>query len=157
MPRVIIPKTDWIEVLDRPGPIYYEFNVDAATIQKMAAVGHKVYSVGADGSTTLCTDTPDETPPTVVSVTPSGTESPRTGSITITFDEPMASTEGTVALDNGASTSGGNWTNSTTYVVNYSGLSATTQYTVTISGFEDIAGNTMVEDSTHKFTTEAVN
>ena len=100
---------------------------------------------------------PDNTAPTVVSVSPDGTDAEISGSIAITFSEAMNTTPGTVSLDNSVGTlSGGTWSeDGKTYTVSYSGLALSTEYTITISGFKDVAGNAMTEDTGHSFTTAA--
>jgi|GEM_PF-3608556 len=98
----------------------------------------------------------DTTPPTVISVSPSGTGVSRSGSIVITFSEAIGTT-GTASLNGGLTTlSGGTWnTANTIYTIPYSGLSYSTTYTITIAGFKDAAGNPMASDSSHNFTTES--
>ena len=91
----------------------------------------------------------------VSSVTPNGTGASFTGSIVITFIGTMdQSGTGTVSLTGGAALTGGVWSNGNkVYTVPYSGLSYSKTYTVSISGFKDAAGKTIVADSTHHFTT----
>ncbi|ADY55364.1 S-layer domain-containing protein [Syntrophobotulus glycolicus DSM 8271] len=98
---------------------------------------------------------PDTTRPTVVSVTPNGTNTAIRGNIIITFSEAMNTSAGTVSLDGGiTSLTGGSWTvGNTVYTVPYSLLGYSTAYTLSISGFEDMAGNTMTADISHSFTT----
>ena len=92
--------------------------------------------------------------PTVTSVTPDGANKAVSGNIEITFNEPMSSTPGTVSLDGGITTlSDGEWTTTTLFTIPYSGLDYSTTYTVSISGFKDISDNTMLDDSSHSFTT----
>jgi hypothetical protein len=104
----------------------------------------------------------DATMPTVVALTPSGAGNPISGDIVIKFSEAMSTTAvGAVYLcKDGGTTSGsalkaGSWSNyNTTFTTFYSGLTNSTKYTVNISGFTDIVGNTMAY-STHSFTTVA--
>ena len=104
---------------------------------------------------------PDSTPPTVSSITPANGETgvEINGNIVITFDEPIGTT-GTVSLDNGIGTlTGGSWSTTNmgnyTFIISYSGLSYSTTYNVTISGFKDGAGNAMETAHTSDFTTKA--
>ncbi|MDR2044187.1 MAG: Ig-like domain-containing protein [Clostridium sp.] len=101
----------------------------------------------------------DITPPSVGSVTPSGTGAPVSGSLVLTFSEPM-DTEygGTASLSggSGAAEETGEWSeDGTVCTLPYSGLDYATEYTVTVSGFRDRAGNVMADDSSHAFTTVA--
>ena len=98
----------------------------------------------------------DTTPPTVTTVTPSGTGAAISGNVVITFDEPMNTTPGTVQLNSLTALSSGSWSDGNTkFTIPYSGLANSTSYTVNISGFKDAANNTMAADSTHSFTTVA--
>ncbi|MDR1668208.1 MAG: Ig-like domain-containing protein, partial [Bacteroidales bacterium] len=99
----------------------------------------------------------DVTAPTVASVTPSGTGAATSGNIVITFNEAMdAGTTGTVQLNSLSALTSGTWSvGNTVFTVAYSGLTYSTAYTVNISGFEDAAGNAMIADNTHSFTTAA--
>ena len=99
----------------------------------------------------------DITPPAVVSVTPSGTGAAISGNVSITFDEMMATAARTVALNGITLTGIGEWSaGNTVYTIPYSGLAYSTEYTVNISGFMDMAGNVMAAvTSGHTFTTEA--
>ena len=95
----------------------------------------------------------DITPPTVLSVTPSGTGAAISGNVDITFSEAMSATPvGTVQL-NGSTLNVGSWMSSTVYTIPYSGLAYNTTYTVNISGFSDTAGNTMTANNSNSFTT----
>jgi hypothetical protein len=76
--------------------------------------------------------------------------------VVITFSEAMSTSPGTVEL-NSIVLSGGTWSvGGTVYTVSYSGLDYGTLYTVHISGFEEVSGNVMIEDSSHSFTTADV-
>jgi hypothetical protein len=99
----------------------------------------------------------DQTPPTVASVTPSGTGAEIQGSVVVVFDEAMDTTiTGYVELNDTLLTGSGQWSNGDkTYTIPYSGLSYSTEYTVTISDFDDFSGNQLVDDSSHSFTTKA--
>jgi uncharacterized repeat protein (TIGR02543 family) len=95
--------------------------------------------------------------PTVTNVTPSGTGAALSGSIEITFSEAMDTTAGTVSLDGGSTAlTDGSWTNGNSiYTLSYTVQAYSTQYTVSIYGFADPAGNEMDSDETHSFTTMA--
>ncbi|WP_172674235.1 Ig-like domain-containing protein, partial [Syntrophomonas palmitatica] len=111
-----------------------------------------------DSANSLGTLEADHTPPTVTGVIPNGTDAPGNYRIAVTFSEPMSASEGTVSLDGGTTAlSGGVWSDGNMkYTVPYSGLSANTTYTVTISGFQDVMGNTMSADSSHSFKTGSI-
>ena len=112
------------------------------------------FNSGAPSAGLLVTTEDDTTAPTVASVAPSGAGAVLSGSIVITFSEVMDTTAGTVQLNSLAALTGGTWSShDTVFTVPYSGLANSTVYTVIISGFKDTAGNTMVEDGTHGFTT----
>ena len=89
------------------------------------------------------------------SQSPSGMGAAISGNVVITFSEPMdTAIAGTVQLNSLTALTGGTWSNGdTVFTVSYSGLSYNTAYTINISGFADVAGNTMVADSTRSFTT----
>ena len=76
----------------------------------------------------------------------------------ITFDEAMDTwAAGTVQLNGLPALAAGTWSNgNTTYTAPYSGLAASTPYTVNISGFADAAGNVMNADNSHNFTTTSL-
>ncbi len=99
-------------------------------------------------------------PPTVTAVTPANaaTGVGVSGNIEITFSKPIH-TAGTVSLDGGNTmlgTEGAGWDSTrTVYAVSYSGLTWETQYTITIAGFRNAAGNPMIADSSFSFTTKA--
>jgi len=94
-------------------------------------------------------------PPTVTAVLPRGAIVAVNGDVVITFSEKMDSgADGTVQLNGLAALTGGSWSdNDTVFIIPYSGLVNGTDYTVNISGFKDVAGNTMVADGTHSFKT----
>ena len=97
----------------------------------------------------------EDIPPTVVSVTPSGTGAAVNGDIVITFSEAMnEAVEGTVEI-NGVVLTGGSWISSTVFTIPYNGLANSTLFSVSISGFEDVAGTEMDADSSNSFTTVA--
>ena len=77
------------------------------------------------------------------------------GNIVLTFTEGMdALTPGKVQLD--GTPRAGTWSaGNAIYKVPYSKLVASKSYTLTITDFRDIAGNTMAADVTHSFTTGA--
>lgn len=99
---------------------------------------------------------------TVVTVTPANaaTNVPANGSITVTFDEPMDVHAGTVILTNSdglpvtLTPADGNWTDSNNYTISYLGLSYNANYTMTIAGFRDKAGNEIATYAGPSFTTE---
>lgn len=99
----------------------------------------------------------DTVPPTVSAVLPNDNNvSVNAPELSITFNEPMdTAVTGTVSIDNGAILSGiGTWgdgNKTITYTV--SGLVYGTDYNIGISSFEDIAGNIMIPDNSHSFTT----
>jgi hypothetical protein len=96
----------------------------------------------------------DVTPPTVVSVTPSGDGAATSGNVVITFNKAMNTTPGTVQLNSTALTGTGTWSEGNTiFTIPYSGLSNNTTYTVNISGFKDAANNTMTTNGANSFTT----
>ncbi|WP_037372559.1 InlB B-repeat-containing protein [Anaerovorax odorimutans] len=100
----------------------------------------------------------DEEAPTVESITPNGTDAAASGDIVITFSEAMdPNMAGTVSLDNSMGDLGsGDWSGEKkVYKVSYSELANETEYSITISGFKDAAGNEMTEDTSHTFTTKA--
>ncbi|MDR0851234.1 MAG: Ig-like domain-containing protein [Clostridiales Family XIII bacterium] len=94
--------------------------------------------------------------PAVRSVTPAHSQAETSGVLEINFTEPMDTSAGFLSLDNGKGIlTGGTWKNgNTVYSVPYSGLANGTTYTVTISGFKDVAGNVM-QDMSHQFATAA--
>ncbi|MDR0839914.1 MAG: hypothetical protein LBN26_00790, partial [Christensenellaceae bacterium] len=99
----------------------------------------------------------DDTKPTVSSVLPSGTNIAGGGNVAITFSEAMdTQTAGTVQLNSLSALVAGTWSSDKkTYTALYSGLAASTTYTVNISGFADAAGNVMTAvTSGYTFTTD---
>lgn len=96
----------------------------------------------------------DTTPPTISTVTPNGSGVSQSGNIVITFSEVMnTAAVGTVSLGGSTNLTSGSWSNgNATYTIPYSGLSYSTAYAVAISGFKDVAGNTMFADSAHSVT-----
>ncbi len=97
--------------------------------------------------------------PTVVSVSPSGTDVSTAGDVTITFDDSMEEgVPGTVSL-NGSALEAGTWSESApgagfdTYTAPYDSLAPNTTYGISIEGFADTAGNVMVPDASHSFVT----
>lgn len=94
--------------------------------------------------------------PTVSTILPPGTGTELSGSLVINFNETMDISAGTVALSGGGTVSGGIWSNGNkTYTVSYSVPAYNTRYVISISGFNDTAGNTMALDNTYSFTTKA--
>ncbi|HEX3075243.1 MAG TPA: Ig-like domain-containing protein [Lachnospiraceae bacterium] len=99
----------------------------------------------------------------VASVTPANADTnvPVSGTITVTFGEPMSASVGTVTLTKSGESpvtldaTGGKWTGNTTYTILYSGLAYSNNYAITITGFQDMAGNEMDSDIGRSFTTEA--
>ncbi|WNY29187.1 hypothetical protein MmiEs2_14100 [Methanimicrococcus stummii] len=95
------------------------------------------------------TTVPDTTKPTVISVNPDGSGiAITTNSLSITFSEAMNTSTGYtkfVTLDNGATVNGvGTWSlDGKTVTYDLSGLTYSTTYNYTITGFKDLAGNTM--------------
>ena len=108
--------------------------------------------------TYLFTTVADTTNPTVTGITPADSSADIAvgGNIEITFSEAMNSGAGAVSLDNSIGTLTGVWTNSATYTASYSSLAYSTQYTITFSGFKDVAGNALNPDPANSsFTTNA--
>ncbi len=97
----------------------------------------------------------DNIKPTVLTVTPDGTDEAVSGSVVITFSEAMDTTVLGVVKLGTTTLTGGTWSSGTTYTIPYNGLENNTSYTVDISGFEDAAGNAMVQDASNSFTTIA--
>jgi hypothetical protein len=97
----------------------------------------------------------DNTVPEILSVTPNGTAAGVSGTITVTFSEPMDMNAGTITLTGGANTIGtATWTDSETYTVGYGDLDYFTEYTLAFSGFKDVADNALsTAVGVHKFTT----
>ena len=96
--------------------------------------------------------------PAVSSVVPASgsTNTPTSGTISVTFSKQMDKlVPGTISL-NSSATSGGSWSSDgTVYTVNYTGLAGNTAYTINISGFSDPDGNIMTANSSYSFTTAA--
>ncbi|GHT22550.1 hypothetical protein FACS189430_04500 [Bacteroidia bacterium] len=88
----------------------------------------------------------DGVKPTVADVTPSGTGIPLPTTLSVTFDEEMNTTQGTVTLtpNAGLTLTFSSWSNGNT-TANYtlSGLAYGATYTYAISNFKDKAGNVM--------------
>ena len=79
------------------------------------------------------------------------------GNIAIKFDEPMSTIYGAVTLNKGIGTLplAGTWSaDSTVYTIQYEGLTTSTEYTISIHDFRDVAGNVMNpnNDAKNKFT-----
>ncbi len=96
--------------------------------------------------------------PTVNTVAPSGTRAPLSGTITVVFSEAIREAYGALTLKlDGSSlppiSLNGRRTDAKTYTAEYAGLAPQATYTVNVSGFRDLAGNEMDEDSTHSFKT----
>jgi hypothetical protein len=100
----------------------------------------------------------DTTLPTVTLVTPAdkATEIPAAGSLTLTFDEMMNPSAGTLTLTGAGETAvtlSGSWSHSNrVFTASYSGLTLGVTYTVGIVGFADLAGNVMNPDNARSFT-----
>jgi hypothetical protein len=108
-------------------------------------------------STAWADDGADTTPPKVVFVSPWGTGVPNIGIIVITFDEPIDPASGaaiTLVIPPASTTHlPGTWTSETTYEAPYSLLARVQRFQVVITGFKDLAGNEMLADDKHWFTT----
>ncbi|MCC2508458.1 Ig-like domain-containing protein [Methanimicrococcus blatticola] len=103
------------------------------------------------------TTEPDTHHPYVTAVNPEGTGiAIGTNKASITFNEAMKATPGNVVLNDGATLTGGTWSNGQkTITYDLSGLNYSTTYTYTITGFQDLAGNLMITpDPAFTFTTE---
>ncbi|MEA4994133.1 MAG: Ig-like domain-containing protein [Oscillibacter sp.] len=115
-------------------------------------------AVAAGESGTLTEMAVDTEKPTALSITPAdGTaDLPESGSIFITFSEVMAPSAGAIALalEEGSPIllTGGAWSSgNTVYTIPYSRLSYGGVYTITVSGFQDLAGNIMEDNSSCSF------
>ncbi len=78
------------------------------------------------------------------------------GNIVVSFDKVMdKNTSGSVKLGSVTlNSAGGSWSaDGKTYTIAYSGLANSTQYTITIEGFKDSLGSTIVNNSANSFTT----
>jgi len=100
---------------------------------------------------------PDNDPPTVVHVSPTGTGVTVGGYVSVTFSEAIDISQlGTVSL--GSTTlpmTQGMWSNgNTTVMLPYDNLDKATNYPVNVAGFRDIAGNIMVDNGDYSFLTE---
>ncbi|MDR1806555.1 MAG: MBG domain-containing protein, partial [Propionibacteriaceae bacterium] len=93
------------------------------------------------------------TPPTVVSVSPGGSNAPLSGSLTVTFSEPVDPASGTVYLDRVELTRTGTSADGTTLTYAYSDLWGGSTTGVTVEGFQDLDGNVMETDMSHALTT----
>lgn len=96
----------------------------------------------------------DTTAPTITSITPENNASgvSLSGTIAVTFSEAIGTT-GTVSLNGVPLSTTDAVLSGNTYTIPYSGLAYAAAYTVTVAGFQDLAGNTMTEDSSNSFTT----
>ncbi|MDR1712551.1 MAG: RICIN domain-containing protein [Coriobacteriales bacterium] len=138
--------TDFIVTADRVGS--YQFQI---------AIVYNGDTLATSNYGTLTVNPePDTTAPTVTEVMPTGDDVPVNGVVSITFDEPMnPQTEGIVQL-NGQTLTGAEWSaENTVLTMPYSGLQHSAEYTVSISGFADVAGNEMEADNSHIFSTAA--
>ena len=113
-----------------------------------------------NGSPQTATVYRDNVAPTVSSITPANgaTAVAVSVSVVITFSEAMDDIAGgTVTLSGGSSTMGADsWDiTKTIYTIAYSGLDYLQTYTVNISDFKDVAGNTMTANNANSFTTAA--
>ena len=142
---------------DASGKLYLYLPDDSVTYgAQTAAQGYSGnVETKTDPTSSLGTLSADSVVPTVSAVTPTGTGAALSGSIVITFSEPMNTGAGAVSLDGGGTTlAAGSWNaDKTVYTASYSGLSYGTACTVAISGFKDAAGNVMTADTGHSFTT----
>jgi hypothetical protein len=105
------------------------------------------------------TSNPDRTPPTVVSTMPSNgaTQVPRTGSISITFSETMATSSMIASTFVFSPSIGGtlSYTGNTATFVPSGALGAGQLYSVTVTtAAEDRVGNNLVSPFTWSFTTD---
>ncbi|MDR1806831.1 MAG: Ig-like domain-containing protein, partial [Propionibacteriaceae bacterium] len=98
---------------------------------------------------------PAYTPPGVAGVTPYGRSAPLSGTLTVTFDEPIDQANlGSVTLAGTALTLPA--VSATTATYTYGPLEAGTDYTVAVTGFRDLEGNVMGTDAGHTFATPTV-
>ena len=95
--------------------------------------------------------------PAVNAVGPSDVNVPiTTDRLSVTFDEAMDTSAGTAALSSGADLSSLQWSNANrTVTYTLSGLAYGTSYTLTLTGFKDVAGNEMAVNTSHGFNTAA--
>ncbi len=109
---------------------------------------------------------PDTVKPAVSSVSPgkSAVNISVSGKIIVTFNEIMQTSSGSVSLTSGAAggagggssvvLTGGTWSLiNSVYSVSYSGLTKGANYTITVSGFSDLAGNICNIDTSYSFST----
>lgn len=102
--------------------------------------------IDADGKGTIADNAIiDGEKPMVENVVPDGIEAQLNGTIDITFHELMNTTDGIgmVSLNQQTALSKGQWIDGKTYSVPYKELKDKTIYQISISGFQDIAGNEM--------------
>ena len=97
-----------------------------------------------------------EARPAVLSITPvyNSAGVAASGSLTVTFSRAMATGHGTVSLNEEALTGSGSWTDDTTYSIPYAALNYNTLYTVGVSGFQDMRGSLILDNTDYSFTTE---
>ena len=109
-------------------------------------------------SNVALTVTTETTPPTVQSVSPASGTGMNPASLSINFSEVMdTAIAGTVTLNNGATASSPMWsTDKKTLTYTISGLTYSTTYNISISGFSDKVGNIMTTDTSHNYVTEAL-
>jgi hypothetical protein len=101
-------------------------------------------------------DSGDIALPIILTVLPEGNNvQTNIENLIITFNEPMDPfTIGTVTINPPITLSEGKWSNNNkTITYTLSGIAYSTTYNIGISGFKDIAGNTMNSDNGHSFIT----
>ena len=97
-----------------------------------------------------------EARPYVLSITPvyNSAGVAASGSLTVTFSRAMAAGHGTVTLNGEALTGNGSWADDMTYSIPYAALNYNTLYTVGVSGFQDMRGSLILDNTDYSFTTE---
>jgi len=144
-------------------PPYYQWYKDNAiiagatslsyTIPIVAAgdAGKYALEVGVVGlvkksAEATITVTPDTKAPAIVKAEGFG------GTVTVTFDEPVKATTGTFTVSGGVTVSGAVQAGTHAISLKTSDLTSQTAYTVTATGVQDNAGNTVAAGSTASFT-----
>jgi hypothetical protein len=100
---------------------------------------------------------PDTIPPTIGSVTPSGTDIEVTSTISILFDEPMnhTSVENSITIIPDIQVSDYTWDDNTLTIIFSSDLEYGTEYNITIgTGAKDVADNALAAPYSWEFTTK---
>ncbi len=152
-------------------PSLYSTTTWTGTITIDASTGDGTHTLNVSGaedlagnqmlSNTSFTFVIDTTPPTIIGMTPTGTDVPLATSISITFNESMdtASVENAFSYSNGTTTwtaANGSidWSANTMTFTPTSELSYHTEFTVSVGmGAEDVTGNGLTSQFSWQFTT----